>query len=101
MTSERQALVRGTNDLIKGNGTSRGYFRLLETDGDLLFGTYESTVQTVAVDGRSTTSSQGKWLATKGTGKWQNRNAAGTFKSKVIGDGMSLTEWEGIWDVKR
>jgi len=40
-------------------------------------------------------------MSTGGTGKWQQRDARGSFKNAVVGPGTSLAEWEGSWETKK
>jgi hypothetical protein len=95
------AMINGVNDVIKGNGVTRGYFRFTEADGDMLLGKYEGKVTTAASGGKPVTISEGTWSGTRGTGKWQNREATGTFKNQAVGDGVVVGNWEGTWEAKR
>ena len=96
------AINRVMADLVKGNGRVFGYGTLTEKDGDLLHYSFDGKVTTVAhASGKPATSSQGTWMSTGGTGKWQQRDARGSFKNAVVGPGTSLAEWEGSWDTKK
>ena len=92
---------RGTNDLIKGNGTGRGYTTTNYPDGAVTYSSWEGTTTTVVVDGKSIATSAGTWKLISGTGDWKNREGGGTWKSKVVGDGIGFVEWEGEWRPKR
>ena len=92
---------RGTNDLIKGNGTGRGYTTTNYPDGAVSYASWEGKTTTVVLDGRSIATSAGTWKLISGTGDWKNREGGGTWKSKVVGDGIGFVEWEGEWRPKR
>ena len=92
---------RGTNDLIKGNGTARGYTTTNYPDGAVSYASWEGKTTTVVVDGKSVATSAGTWKLISGTGEWKNREASGTWKSKGVGDGIGVVEWEGEWRPKR
>jgi hypothetical protein len=96
------AVNRGITDLVKGNGRTFGYGTLTEKDGDLLYFSFDGKVTTVAnASGKPVTTSQGTWMSTGGTGKWQQRDARGSFKNAVVIPGTTLTEWEGSWETKK
>ena len=96
------AINRAITDLVKGNGRVFGYGTLTEKDGDLLYYSFDGKVTTVAnASGKPATSSQGTWMSTGGTGKWQQRDARGSFKNAVVGPGTSIAEWEGSWETKK
>ena len=96
------AINRVITDLVKGNGRVFGYGTLTEKDGDLLYYSFDGKVTTVAnASGKPATSSQGTWMSTGGTGKWQQRDARGSFKNAVVGPGTSLAEWEGNWETRK
>ena len=92
---------RGVSDLIKGNGTARGYTTTNYLDGAVTYSSWEGKTTTVVVDGKSIATSAGTWKLISGTGEWKNREGGGTWKSKVVGDGISFVEWEGEWCPKR
>ena len=92
---------RGVSDLIKGNGTARGYTTTNYPDGAVTYSSWEGKTTTVVVDGKSIATSAGTWKLISGTGEWKNREGGGTWKSKVVGDGISFVEWEGEWRPKR
>jgi hypothetical protein len=92
---------RGTNDLIKGNGTGRGYTTTTHPDGSVNYSSWEGKTTTTVIDGKSVSTSSGTWQLLSGTGEWRNREANGTWKTKTVGDGVSFVEWEGEWRPKR
>lgn len=92
---------RGTSDVVKGNGSHRGYTKTFYPDGNVNFGQWEGKVTTAVVDGKPVTTFAGTWTLIKGGGEWANREASGTYRGKGIGEGISLTEWEGEWRLKR
>ena len=98
----RTAVNRVISDLVKGNGKTFGYGSVTEKDGDVLHYSFEGLVITaVDASGKSATTSQGTWVSTGGTGKWQQRDARGTYKNAVVGPGTSFAEWEGTWQPKK
>jgi hypothetical protein len=98
----RTAVNRVVADLVKGNGRTFGYGTATEKDGDMLHYSFEGRVTTAADSGgKPATTSQGTWVITGGTGKWQQRDARGTFKSAVVGPGTSVSDWEGTWEAKK
>jgi hypothetical protein len=92
---------RGTSDLIKGNGTARGYTTTHYPDGAVTYSSWEGKTTTVVVDGKSMATSEGTWKLISGTGEWKNREGGGTWKSKAVGDGIGFVDWEGEWRPKR
>lgn len=92
---------RLTSDLVKGNGTHRGYTKSMNPDGDVAFSKWEGRVTTTMADGKPRTTFEGTWTHIGGTGKWTNRKASGTYRGAVIGEGVSRTEWDGVWTEKK
>ncbi len=96
------AVNRVVSDLVKGNGRSFGYGTLTETDGDLLYYSFEGKVTTLTGStGKPSTTAEGTWMSTGGTGKWKDRDARGTWKNAAVGPDTSLAEWEGTWRLKK
>jgi len=96
------AVNRVVGDLIKGNGRTFGYGTLTETDGDLLYYSFEGKVTTLTGStGKPSTSAEGTWMSTGGTGKWKDREARGTWKNATVAPDTSLAEWEGTWQLKK
>lgn len=94
-------LNRGTNDLIKGNGSGQGYTTTYYPDGAITYSSWEGKTTMSVVDGKSISTSAGTWKLISGTGEWKNREASGTWKTRPVGDGVSFVEWEGEWRPKR
>jgi hypothetical protein len=93
---------RGVSDLVKGNGRTFGYGISTNPDGDVVHYSYEGQVTTrPGPDGKPLTVAEGKWTLTGGTGKWQNRSGRGVFKNTPRGQGISVAEWEGVWEPKK
>jgi hypothetical protein len=38
---------------------------------------------------------EGTWSHIKGTGKWEGFQGGGTWKLRMIGEGISVMDWEG------
>lgn len=94
-------LNRGTNDVIKGNGTARGYTTTHYPDGAITYSSWEGKSTMIVVDGKPVSTSSGTWKLLSGTGIWKDREGGGTWKAKVVGEGVSFVEWEGEWRPKR
>jgi hypothetical protein len=94
-------VTNGTSDLVKGNGTGRGYTTTYYPDGVMNYTSWEGKTTTTVVDGKSIATSEGTWRLISGTGEWRNREGGGTWKSRAVGDGVSFVEWEGEWRPKR
>jgi hypothetical protein len=94
--NETEQIVYGQGDEVAGTGTARGHFVRHHKNGDIDYGTYEGTVKTTfKEDGsRETTTWEGTYKATGGTGKFKNIKGGGTYRGKATAEGAS-TEWEG------
>lgn len=53
-----------------------------------------TTTTTLSPEGNPISTSQGTASLIKGTGKWEGFQGGGTFKSKGIGEGISIMDWE-------
>jgi hypothetical protein len=94
-------LNRGTNDLVKGNGTAQGYTKTHYPDGSTTYSSWEGKATMITVDGKPMSTSSGTWKLLSGTGIWKDREGGGTWKAKGVGEGVSFVEWEGEWRPKR
>jgi hypothetical protein len=96
------AVNRVVSDLVKGNGRAFGYGTMTEKDGDLLHYSFDGKVTTIAdAAGKPSTTAEGTWILTGGTGKWKDRDARGTWKNTAVDAATSTAEWEGTWQPKR
>jgi hypothetical protein len=95
-------ISRGFGDYVKGNGTHRGYGKAVTPEGVTFFNTYEGkTITTLSPEGKPITTIEGTFSFTRGTGKWENVHGGGTYKGKVIGEGIYTYDWEGEYYIKK
>ena len=93
---------RLVTDLVKGNGRTFGYGTSTNPDGDVAYYSFEGRVTTQPrADGKLVTVSEGTWVITGGTGKWQSRVGRGSFKHTAVSQGVSVAQWEGTWEPKK
>jgi len=89
------SISRSFSDLVKGNGTHQSYSTTMSPDG-VTFNKAEGKVTTaLSPAGKPITTMEGTWSTIKGTGKWEGFQGGGTWKLKVIGEGISVMDWEG------
>ena len=94
-------ISRGFGDYVKGNGTHRGYGKAVTPEGDVTFNTFEGkTTTTLSPEGKPITTIEGTFSFTRGTGKWENVHGGGTYKGKVMGEGIYTYDWEGEYYIK-
>ena len=92
-------LDMSSGDLVQGNGTDRGYARFT-MDGDMVIAKYEGKVTTVMdADDNPTTSFEGTWAYTKGTGKFENITGEGTYSGKMTSKKGFSVEWYGFYSM--
>ena len=93
---------QGMSDLVKGNGTHFGYYKLTDKDGHVNFSKWQGKVTTTkSPEGRPIVKFGGTWSFTKGTGKWENVQGGGTYKGWFIGQGIFTTINEGEYSIKK
>ncbi len=89
------SISKSFSDLVKGNGTHWGYSTTKGPDGTT-FNKSEGKVTTIlSPEGKPIITFEGTWSTIKGTGKWEGFTGGGTYKLKVIGEGISVMDWEG------
>jgi hypothetical protein len=87
-----------TSDLVQGNGTVQGYVTTRYPDGDFSFSKLQGkVVTTLSPQGKPVTTGEGTLSSIKGTGQWEGLQGEATWKMKVIGEGISVGDWEGEW----
>lgn len=93
---------RASFDLVKGNGTLQGYTTVMEPDGInvRVVKTQGKVTTTLSPAGKPIITMEGTFSAIKGTGKWEGFQGGGTWKLKVIGEGISVMDWEGEFTKK-
>jgi hypothetical protein len=77
------------------NGTARGYFRNEHSNGDIDYGTTESTVTTKGTEVTMT----GTWRFTGGTGKFAKITGNGTFTDTQTSPMASEGAWRGSYSL--
>ena len=90
------------SDLVKGNGTHRGYSKAVYPDGDVIRNTYEGKVTTTHLSkGKTITTFEGTFSIIGGTGKYENAKGGGTYIGQYIGVGIYTYDWEGELVLKK
>jgi hypothetical protein len=94
--NEAEHMLYEQRDEVAGTGTHRGYFRNLLKNGDTQYGTYEGTFKTTFKEDGSweTTTWEGTYEVSGGTGKFKNIKGSGTYRGKATVEGAS-SEFEG------
>jgi hypothetical protein len=87
--------IWGTADLVNGNGPARGYFRNEHANGDIDYGTTESTVTTRGNEVTMT----GTWRSLGGTGKFAKITGNGTYIDKQTSPTSSEGSWNGRYSL--
>jgi hypothetical protein len=84
------------SDTVKGNGTFFVYFKGVMVDGGTYYGKSEGKITTVlSPSGKPVTSMEGTWAVTDFQMAGKNYVGDGTFRSKVIGPGISSMQHKG------
>ena len=86
-----------------GTGTTKGYTKIIDKDGDVRFCTSEGKASsTLSPEGKPIAATmEGTFSIIKGTGKWENIHGGGTSKGKFIGPGIFMFDWEGEYFIKK
>jgi hypothetical protein len=94
--NETEQIVYEQVDDVAGTGTARGYYVRLHKNGDIDYGPFEGTFKTTFKEDGSweTTTWEGTYKVTGGTGKFKNIKGSGTYRGKATAEGAS-TDWEG------
>lgn len=88
-------ISKGIFDLVKGNGPHWSYSITRDPDGTTFTKAEGKLTTTLSPEGKPIMTAEGTWSMTKGTGKWEGFQGGGTWKLKVIGEGVSILDWEG------
>jgi hypothetical protein len=88
-------ISKGGFDLVKGNGTHWSYSKTMGPDGDTFTKAEGKVTTALSPAGKPIMTMEGTWSMIRGTGKWEGFQGSGTFKVKVIGEGVSVMDWEG------
>jgi hypothetical protein len=94
--NDTEQIVYEQSDGVAGTGTVRGYYVRLHKNGDTDYGPFEGTFKTTFKEDGSweTTTWEGTYKVTGGTGKFKNIKGSGTYRGKATAEGAS-TDWEG------
>jgi hypothetical protein len=96
-----QDVAMGFSDLVMGNGTDQGYGNI-SLNGDVIFWKHQGNIATtISPEGKLVTTAEGSWTFTKGTGKYENIQASGTYKGKLMSRTIYIIEWEGEYFIKK
>jgi hypothetical protein len=83
------------DDLIKGNGTLRGYDYIKYKDGSTQADIYVGEQITTMANGRPEWTAIGTWDQTRGTESLANAQFRGTWKAKSTSETDFVIDWEG------
>jgi len=96
------AISNATWDLVKGNGTMQSYATNISPDGSKNYSKQQGKVVTVlSPQGKPVTTVEGTFTIINGTGQWEGAQGGGPWKLKVIGEGISVMDWEGEYTLKK
>jgi hypothetical protein len=88
-------------DLVKGNGTDLGYVTECYPDGSKMFIKAQGKITTtLSPEGKRIVTGEGTDSLIKGTGKWEGFQGGGTWKLKVIAEGIAVIDVEGEYTKK-
>ena len=90
----QQTMVE-VDDLIKGNGTIRGYDLIRYKDGSTQADIYIGEQITTVTNGKQEWIAIGTWEQTRGTGSLANAQFRGTWKAKSTSETEYVIDWEG------
>ena len=95
--SKALSACRNTYDLVRGNGTIRGYCTMMEPDGRVTrFTSHEGKVTTtLSPEKKPIMTAEGTWTVVKGIAEWQGATGGGTWKMKGIAEGIFVMDWQG------
>jgi hypothetical protein len=91
------AICRNTWDLAKGRGTMNGYTTMMNSDGKVTrFLKQEGKVITfLSPEGKPIMAAEGTWTVIPEHGSWGGSEGGGTWKLKMVSDGIFIMDWEG------
>jgi hypothetical protein len=83
-----------TTDVTAGQGLQRGYFHNIHTNGDTSHGTFEAKVTTT-----DTTTVEGNWYLSAGTGALAKVTGSGPFKTQMTNTTDADMKWSGSYEL--
>lgn len=88
-------------NLIQGSGVHHGYIKFVK-NGDVVYAKWEGKVTTVqTAEGAPSTSFDGVFEYTKGTGKFENIKGKGTYKGEFISKTEYSVEWQADYSIEK
>lgn len=91
------AICRNTYDLVKGNGTLRGYTTLMGLDGKVTRNLKQEgkVITFLSAEGKPIMSGEGTWVVVPDNTWVSSLGGSGTWKLKLVSDGIFIMDWEG------
>jgi hypothetical protein len=91
------AICKNTWDLVKGRGTMNGYTTMMNSEGKVTrFLKQEGKVITfISGEGKPILTAEGTWTVIPEHGSWGGSEGGGTWKLKMVSDGIFIMDWEG------
>jgi hypothetical protein len=82
-------------DLVKGNGTLLAYTTVMYPDGTRFLKAEGKATTTLSPEGKPIMTAEGTFSLIRGTGKFEGFQGGGTWKSRIIAEGITVMDWEG------
>jgi hypothetical protein len=91
------AICRNTYDLVKGNGTLRGYSTLMGLDGKVTRNLKQEgkVITLLSGEGKPIMTGEGTWTVVPDNTWVSSVVGSGTWKLKMVSDGIFIMDWEG------
>ena len=91
------AICRNTYDLVKGNGTLRGYSTLMGLDGKVTRNLKQEgkVITLLSAEGKPIMTGEGTWAVVPDNTWVSSVGGSGTWKLKMVSDGIFIMDWEG------
>jgi len=91
------AICRNTWDLVKGRGTMNGYTTMMDSNGKVIrFLKQEGKVITLlSAEGKPIMTGEGTWVVVPDNTWVTSVRGSGTWKLKMVSEGIFIMDWEG------
>ena len=91
------AICRNVYDLVKGNGTLRGYSTLMGLDGKVTRNLKQEgkVITLLSAEGKPIMTGEGTWAVVPDNTWVSSVGGSGTWKLKMVSDGILIMDWEG------
>ena len=91
------AICRNTYDLVKGNGTLRGYSTLMGLDGKVTRNLKQEgkVITLLSAEGKPIMTGEGTWVVVPDNTWVTSVRGSGTWKLKMVSEGIFIMDWEG------